>query len=460
MKFSPIFFLLCAVVSAKTFADAPLTASEKAAKASPKLVISTVLVKDENNPPDLLGGMSMNHYPYGSVTSAFHMGTYDTTASEYMRFLNSVASSSDPNQLYDERMGSDVNVATIKREVREGNYLYSLQGLTWETGRLPIVYVSWFSAARFCNWLHNGQPVGPQGINTTETGVYNLAAPVVIKNVPLYCNFLNAVATTDTYALYESSVIPFINQQGTPGNYSYVPTDRGNEAGASFGVTWNSAARFANWKYNASLNLKYSPTPRTEDGIYVIKNGIKDIVGDTDIAPTDYCSVAEGAKYFLPTENQYYKTAFYKKNRDTSNQLTSEYWTYPTLSDTPPGNNRHSPCSANYYVASNEDYSKTGWLDRSNYKFGNNGSAPFITAVGAYSLSPSPYGAFDMGGNVSQWLNGPAGQASTVRPIRGGAWGTLNQWPVGPDQLSKDKGAASIDSSAKRDYIGFRVATP
>ena len=37
-----------------------------------------------------------------------------------------------------------------------------------------VNYVSWGDAARFTNWLHNGQPAGPQGSSTTEDGSYFL----------------------------------------------------------------------------------------------------------------------------------------------------------------------------------------------------------------------------------------------------------------------------------------------
>jgi sulfatase modifying factor 1 len=38
----------------------------------------------------------------------------------------------------------------------------------------PVNYVSWGDAARFANWLHNGQPTGPQDLTTTEDGSYLL----------------------------------------------------------------------------------------------------------------------------------------------------------------------------------------------------------------------------------------------------------------------------------------------
>ena len=42
------------------------------------------------------------------------------------------------------------------------------------SGNKPITFVSWFDAARFCNWLHNGQPSGAQNAATTEDGAYTL----------------------------------------------------------------------------------------------------------------------------------------------------------------------------------------------------------------------------------------------------------------------------------------------
>jgi sulfatase modifying factor 1 len=37
-----------------------------------------------------------------------------------------------------------------------------------------VNYVSWADAARFANWLHNGQPTGAQDLTTTEDGSYFL----------------------------------------------------------------------------------------------------------------------------------------------------------------------------------------------------------------------------------------------------------------------------------------------
>ncbi len=59
----------------------------------------------------------------------------------------------------------------IARANSPGSYVYSVIG----DGQRPVTYVSWFDAARFSNWLHNGQPnTGSQTAETTEQGAYAL----------------------------------------------------------------------------------------------------------------------------------------------------------------------------------------------------------------------------------------------------------------------------------------------
>lgn len=79
-------------------------------------------------------------------------------------------------------MATNGNVAGITRSGSSGSYTYSV--LTG-AGNRPIAYVSWFNAARFCNWLQNGQ-----GSGSTETGAYTLAGAmsgIILKNGGATC---------------------------------------------------------------------------------------------------------------------------------------------------------------------------------------------------------------------------------------------------------------------------------
>ena len=59
----------------------------------------------------------------------------------------------------------------IQRIGTAGSYTYSVAA---DRANRPVNWVSWGDAARFTNWLHNGQPIGAQGLGTTENGAYYL----------------------------------------------------------------------------------------------------------------------------------------------------------------------------------------------------------------------------------------------------------------------------------------------
>ena len=44
-------------------------------------------------------------------------------------------------------------------------------GDTYTYGDKPVVYTSWYDAARFANWVNNGATAGA----STETGAYTMA---------------------------------------------------------------------------------------------------------------------------------------------------------------------------------------------------------------------------------------------------------------------------------------------
>ena len=124
--------------------------------------IATVPVGDVGNPSDPATGLGIVNYGY-------QIGKYEVTLSQYSAFLNAVAAT-DTYGLYNERIGYDPNIDGIARNGTSGAYSYSVIG----SPNHPVTYVSWGDAARFANWLNNGQPTGPQNSSTTEDGAYAL----------------------------------------------------------------------------------------------------------------------------------------------------------------------------------------------------------------------------------------------------------------------------------------------
>ena len=284
---------------------------------------------------------------YGAVGYAYRIATYETTIAQYTRFLNAVAAT-DTNDLYDPRMATDTNAAGIARSGAPGTYTYSVIA---GSGNKPVTYVGWWDAARFANWMHNGQPSGSQNALTTEDGAYTL---------------------------------------------------RRETAGPS-------PARNA------------------------------------------------GARFHIPTENEWYKAAYYKGGGSRAG-----YWNYPTRSDSAPDNLVDGGANqANYF---NTKYAVT---QSAAYAAGQN----YLTNVGAFSDSASASGTFDQGGNVAEW-NDLDGRARRDRGLLGGAW--ANGFSVGARGMaSSSRSTYSVveyfydgtrwnpfpDTRFGDSSVGFRIAS-
>jgi formylglycine-generating enzyme required for sulfatase activity len=85
--------------------------------------------------------------------------------------------------------------------------------------------------------------------------------------------------------------------------------------------------------------------------------------------------------WLTPSENEWYKAAYY-------NALKGTYYTYPFQSNSLP-TALHPPGNAN-----------SGNFDEINFANGT-----YFTDVGAYPQSVSPFGLFDIGGNIGQWTD-------------------------------------------------------
>jgi len=210
-----------------------------------------------------------------------------------------------------------------------------------------------------------------------------------------YCEFLNAKGQSNSNGIYNSSMASYgITQSGSLGNYSYTLTSALANRPVVF-VSWFDAARFANWMMNGQGNGDM------ETGAYTLNGATNGII-----------LANAGAKVYIPSENEWYKAAYY-------NAANASYSRYPN------GQNTITTANANYGSSSTTD-------------------------VGAYSGYPSSYGTNDQGGNAWEWNDAVISGSS--RGLRGGAWndnvnGLHSSVPY------------NLDPTYENVTIGFRLAS-
>ena len=249
-----------------------------------------------------------------------------------------------------------------------------------------------------------------------------------------YTVFLNAVAKTDTYGLYNTQMDTAnqrfgcnIKRSGSSGSYTYsVASDWANRP-VNYVSFWD-ACRFVNWLQNG-CPTGLEDNSSTEDGTYALYSYMG--IDGRNIGRNP------GATFVLPSYNEWYKAAYYK-----SGGTNSGYWKYPTKSNLWPTNEL-----------------PPGHTNSANWTYDN--SPPYLdpvyhtTVVGAYNQSPGPYGTYDQAGNVWEWNDTVEGQWSdqAYRGTCGGGWYQDNV-----DTLSAYYGGQSSPSVEAYNH-GFRIAS-
>jgi len=195
-------------------AFAAVTVGGLAASPAMAVVIPTVPIGNPGNAPDPATG-------FGSVAYTYNIGTTEVTNAQYAEFLNNVAYD-DTNSLYNGLMGinSGGGSGGITRAGNIGAFTYATV-----PGRQnhPVNFVSFWDATRFANWLHNGQPTGPQDASTTEDGAYTLT-PGGISGNTITRNAGAQWAIPSENEWYKAAYHQPASQGGDSDNYWLYPT--------------------------------------------------------------------------------------------------------------------------------------------------------------------------------------------------------------------------------------------
>jgi formylglycine-generating enzyme required for sulfatase activity len=277
---------------------------------------------------------------------------------------------------------------------------------------------------------------GPDAGNTSDPNTYGAVAETFqigkyeVTNAQ-YVAFLNAVAVTDTYGLFnpnmESNVVGGIRRTGADGSYRYTAKSAMCDKPVNY-VNWFDAARFCNWLHNGMVSGAQDAST-TEQGAYTLDGA------------TSGASITRnaGAKYHLPSEDEWYKAAYYEPGGDTD-----DYWLYSTRSNSIP-----TEGTVNAFGEITNDVANIANYNRGADWNGLNGN---LTTVGSGgSGSASFYGAFDMVGNVFEWNE--AVISDSFRGLRGGSWNPN-------EDVLRSSSRLNFDPDDEGLNIGFRVASP
>lgn len=195
-------------------------------------------------------------------------------------------------------------------------------------------------------------------------------------------------------------------------------------------ISWYQAAAFVNWLntsqgYSPAYNLTYSSNAGYSMALWPTNQAWT--LGGTNLYRNANCV------YFLPSENEWYKAAFYDPNK---NNGTGGYWLYPT------GNNNAPTAVASGIAAGTAVYNNVVSAPASVYQAGG----------------LSPYGTMGQGGNAWQWMesaySGINTNTSANRLDRSGDWVD----PAFAMQSSNRNSGSAHPPTLTQNVLGFRVA--
>jgi sulfatase modifying factor 1 len=259
----------------------------------------------------------------------------------------------------------------------------------------------------------------------------NPGNPMDTGTTGLYSSPYGSVGYTFQMGKFEISG-DMIDKANTVGGL-LLTKDVGTANQPATGVNWNEAARFVNW---LNVSSGYSPAYQfalqpTSPGYTGNENLVLWTVGDGSAFNASNPYRNANAHYFLPSEDEWYKAAYYSGSGTT-------YYDYATGSDTIPTGVASGTLAgtAVYHGAS-----------------GTQADPADITQAGGLSH----YGTMGQNGNAAEWTESafaaPNDDPNEGRAIRGG------NWTQSEGLLRSSNRTNSFSPSGSSSGTGFRVAS-
>ncbi|MFK7895357.1 MAG: thrombospondin type 3 repeat-containing protein [Myxococcota bacterium] len=235
-----------------------------------------------------------------------------------------------------------------------------------------------------------------------------------------WCEFLNAVDPEGANALFLFNLAQTVSSAGginrslvAPSGQKYSPKPNRGRHPVNY-ISWMDAARYLNWLENGKLD-----GGDTEMGTYNLLT-----------SPVTYM----GGAFTFPQENEWFKAAYDRR-------FSSLWYDYP--------GNVNAPGAVTCDTSGNVTNPSS---TRANYGSACQGGLPVEVGSSQISASVQSWGALDMAGNVSEWLEDPDGGATVAAPYRGGGYASF------VSSLAAATGSATINGTSEFPTIGLRVA--
>ncbi|MCC6322143.1 MAG: SUMF1/EgtB/PvdO family nonheme iron enzyme [Phycisphaerales bacterium] len=213
-------------------------------------------------------------------------------------------------------------------------------------------------------------------------------------------------------------------------------------------ISWRMAAIFCNWNHHGrALNREAFLSGAYDTATF-------GFTGPNNITFTDQATRSPGARYWIPSLDEWMKAAHYDPNKNGLGQ--GGWWNYSTTSDTvpvygPPG---VRVTTGVFPVVADP----SGPLAQANALWNTDGFPnlnPFSVPLGAYSVT-SPWGLYDTAGATTEWTEEirTLSTGEKFRRVEGSFW----SFPVSASDFVGRTGGGEFPNVPTYEF-GFRVAS-